>query len=90
MELARMRLLGERLLVKRRRRGGMWSGSIVLPDTVASKARPQQGMVLLSAASGISPGENVVFGYGCGEKLDDEHVILHRGDVITKVEYGTA
>jgi co-chaperonin GroES (HSP10) len=80
-----------RLVVTERATGGRGSNTIILPDSIAGKAKPQQGEVVAVGAGveGLAVGDTVVFGYGSGDRVVVEGVplvILEKSAVITRLE----
>src|ERR1700691_5577554 len=96
--MAKIRPLGDRILVKRIKEEEKTKGGIIIPDT--AKEKPQEGKVVAVGkgkvteegklvAPDVKAGDRILFGKYSGSevKLDgEEHLILREDDILGVLE----
>src|SRR5438093_12678453 len=95
----KIRLLHDRVIVKRIAEEGKRKGGIIIPDT--AKEKPQEGRVVAVGRGrhddgkviplGVKSGDKILFGKysGTESKLDgEEHRMLREADSLGVIEYG--
>jgi chaperonin GroES len=98
--MAKVRPLGDRILVKRLEEEEVMKGGIIIPDT--AKEKPQRGEVIAVGLGrldeegkrlplDVQVGDVILFGKYAGSEVtidDDEYLIMREEDVLAVIEEG--
>jgi chaperonin GroES len=96
--MAKVRPLGDRILVKRLEEEEVMKGGIIIPDT--AKEKPQRGEVVAIGLGrldddgkriplDVQEGDSILFGKYAGNEVtigDEEYLIMREDDVLAVVE----